>query len=164
MLRIAALGLVLGACTTPSVMGMFGGGPVFPVGDSLAEDVGVEMKAMVGVDDGGGHLSLRRAGDTQEVAIGTSGFHIAPLTKNLLWFFRLGVNFLEWDRVGTDDGAGIGGTTIELGIGQGAGMCASLTATRDFRFNDRDDTFFGVNASLCGLHPRKYYKNPFTGR
>lgn len=164
MLRFAPLALVLGACTTPSLLGLFGGGPAFPVGSSLAEDVGLELKAVAGIADRGGHVTFRRAGETQELAIGVSSYHVESLGKDLAAFFRIGVNMLEWDRVGTDDGAGIGGTTLEIGIGQGAGMCFSVQAQRDFRFNDRDDTFIGVNASVCGLAPREYYRNPFARR
>lgn len=156
MARLLSLAVLLGACTTPSLVGMVGGGPTVPVGDGLATEPGIELHAVEGVGDIGVHISYRRAAPTQELAAGLSWFHVGALTRRYVGpkaFVRLGVNLLEWDRVGMDDGAGIGGPSFEIGVGQL--LCVSAMASRDFRFNDRDDTFLGVNLSLCGLAENK---------
>ncbi|MDX2093785.1 MAG: hypothetical protein SFX73_38465 [Kofleriaceae bacterium] len=155
--------LVLGGCHTPSAMASVGFGPTLPVGDSLAHDVGISMHAVAGIDDGGMHATYRRVGDTQELALGFSAFSVKGVSKDLAAFMRIGINIIEWDRVGNDDGAGVLGPSLELGIGQGAGMCFSVTASRDLRFNDRDDTFVGMNASFCALAERKHFR-PFATR
>lgn len=156
MMRFLALASLLGACTTPSFAGLVGGGPTVAVGDGLATESGVELHAVEGVGDVGVHLSYRRAAPTQELAAGLSWFQVGALTRKLIGpkaFVRLGINLLEWDRVGMDDGAGFGGPSIEIGVGQL--VCVSALASRDLRFNDRDDTFVGVNVSVCGLAEKK---------
>jgi len=145
--------LVLGGCHFPSILALAGSGPTMPVGDALAQDSGFAVQTVLGVDNVAVHTHFRRAGETQELALGLGGFHVGAVGKNLVGYTRFAVNLIEWDRVGMDDGAGILGPTLEAGIGTPVGLCVSVAAARDLRFNDPDDTFVGVTVNLCTAIP-----------
>lgn len=149
--------LLLGlGCRVPSVMVAQTVGPVMPVDDGAASGPGFAVQTVAGVDDGGAHVHFHRAGGTQELAFGLDVFHVASLGTQGAAYVRLGVNLIEWDRVDTDDGAGVLGPTFEIGVSR-APVCVSLSASRDFRFNDPDDTFLGVNVGMCNVAPAHKY-------
>ena len=159
-------------CVTPSALGEISLGPVHPVGDALASD-GMELRLAAGIGDPGRdtgsgvhlepnggrgvHLTYRSAGITQELALGLHLYGVQALGKHAAMFVRLGANLLEWDRVGTDDGAGLAGPSFELGFGSNMipNLCVVASAARDLRFNDRDDTFVGVSLGLCAIVPSR---------
>lgn len=149
-------------CVTPSALGEISLGPVHPVGDALASD-GMELRLAAGIgepglDTGSGvHLTYRSAGITSELALGLHLYGVQALGKHAAMFVRLGANLLEWDRVGTDDGAGLAGPSFELGFGSNMlpNLCVVASAARDLRFNDRDDTFVGVSLGLCAIVPSR---------
>lgn len=160
---LAAAALASSGCATyrtPSMFAQATAGWAHPWATHTSSD-GASVDIALGAGDPGnnggvgGGFSFRRTGDTQELAISLHHYEIIPLGKTFAMFGRLSVNILEWDRVGTDDGGGIGGPSFALGIGaNGTGSpCLVASASRDFRFNDRDDTFLGISVGLCALIP-----------
>lgn len=165
MPKLFAALAMLGGCTIPSVLVGATGGPAIPVGDSLAREVGGGAQYVAGVAGVATHVTYRRADETQQVSLGTGWFGVQQLSRTVALYQRLAFNLIEWDRVGDDDGAGIGGTTFELGIAaQGRariGTCLSVSAERDFRFNDPDDTFIGINVGVCAAAPERRIRAPW---
>lgn len=158
------LGLAATGCSfhTPSVVGQATVGWAHPWTQRTSSD-GTSVEVALGAGDPGrntgigGGFSFRRTGETQELAISLHHFVLVPIGKQAAMFGRLSVNLLEWDRVGTDDGAGIGGPSFEIGIGTN-GPCLVASARRDFRWNDRDDTFVGLSVGFCALIPATYVR------
>ena len=98
----------------------------------------------------GMHIAFRKTGPSQELAVGIDSYQVWDL--GLVAFFgRAGINVLEWDRVGADDGVGTGGLSLEIGVGLSTrpGPCLTIVGERDFRFGHRDDTFIGVALGAC---------------
>jgi hypothetical protein len=155
---IASVALV--GCATPSALGEASLGPVHPLGDALASD-GIQLRLAAGIEGGaknrgkGMHLTYRSAGITSELALGLHAYALGSITKHTAMFVRVGVNLIEWDRVGTDDGAGLAGPSFEVGIGsnRSGSVCVVASAARDLRFDDRDDTFLGVSLGMCAIIP-----------
>ncbi len=157
--------LAAGGCVsyrTPSMFAQATAGWAHPWTKHTSSD-GMSLDLAVGVGEpghnsgGGGGFSFRSTGDTQEVALSLHHYEIIPLGKRFAMFGRVSVNLIEWDRVGSDDGGGIGGPSFELGFGaNGTGSpCIVASARRDFRFGDRDDTFLGISVGLCALIPAR---------
>lgn len=165
---IAAAAAVLAtAChrptMTPSVLAEATVGVAQPIAEEPSSTGGeirlAGARGSPGQNQGTGvHVTFRRAGTTQELAF---GLHRYQLWGDDGWpaavFVRGGINLLEWDRVGGDDGLGLAGLSLQAGIGRNgkAGPCAVVTINRDFRWNDPDDTFVGVAIGLCRLAPTR---------
>ncbi len=159
MLALLPLGVAVG-CTLPTMtrseLFELSAGVVHPVTDDGADADGVALRVVAGTGARGEdhgvevHLGLRSAGDTMELGYGLGRYAVGELGP-LGAFLYLGVNLLEWDRVGTDDGAGLGGTTFAVGVGpsRGNGPCLVASTSYDLRFNDPDDLFVGASLGWC---------------
>ncbi len=143
---------------TPSLLGEATIGVAHPWSNKRSTD-GVQFDVAFGGGEPGSNtgagpaFSYRRAGDTQEVALAIHTYGIVPLPGNLAAFGRISLNVLEWDRVGTKDRAGIGSPAFEVGVGlrDDIGPCLTVSARRDLRFGEDDDTFLGVSLGFCAL-------------
>ena len=158
--------LAVTGCTTPEMLAFASAGPAKPLGASLADETGVAGQLVFGADGAGTHLSYRHAGDTQEVALGFDVTHVEDVSRTLTVYVRAALNLIEWDRVGTDDGAGTLGPTFEVGLctrtdgflgRAGPGLTLSLSAARDVRFNDRDDNFVSVQIGFGAIVAKHHY-------
>lgn len=162
VLALGFAAVAASGCTTyrtPSALAQATVGWAHPWTQRTASD-GTSLDVAVGFGDpghnggAGAGISFRRAGETQELALSLHRYDLFPIGKRFAMFDRISVNLIEWDRVGTDDGGGIGGPSFELGFGSTTGgPCLVASARRDFRFNDRDDTFLGLSVGLCAIVP-----------